>query len=36
MDYRGYKVKETTAIGAFDVPRKMLVWANSERARIAP
>ncbi len=28
MDYRGYKVKETTAIGAFDVPRKMLVWGE--------
>ena len=30
MDYRGYKVKETTAIGAFDVPRKMLVWGSMD------
>lgn len=28
MDYRGYKVKETTAICAFDTPRKMLVWGE--------
>lgn len=28
MDYRGYKIKETTAIGAFDTPRKMLVWGE--------
>jgi hypothetical protein len=26
MVYRGYKVKEITAIVAFDAPRKMLVW----------
>lgn len=30
MDYRGYKIKETTAIGAFDTPRKMLVWGGMD------
>lgn len=33
MDYRGYKVKETTAIGAFDVPRKMLVWGECGKGK---
>lgn len=33
MDYRGYKVKETTAIGAFDVPRKMLVWGERGKGK---
>lgn len=33
MEYRGYKVKETTAIGAFDVPRKMLVWGERGKAK---
>ena len=33
MDYRGYKVKETTAIGAFDVPRKMLVWGERGKCK---
>ncbi len=28
MVYRGYKVKEITAIVAFDVPRKMVVWGE--------
>ena len=33
MNYRGYKVKETTAIGAFDVPRKMLVWGERGKGK---
>ena len=33
MDYRGYKIKETTAIGAFDVPRKMLVWGERGKGK---
>lgn len=33
MDYRGYKVKETAAIGAFDVPRKMLVWGERGKGK---
>lgn len=28
MEYRGYKVKEFIAIGAYDAPRKMLVWGE--------
>ena len=26
MDYRGYKITECTAIGAYDTPRRMLAW----------
>ena len=35
MDYRGYKVKETTAIGAYDVPRKMVVWGDNGVMKVA-
>lgn len=28
MEYKGYKVKECTAIGAYDTPRRMLAWGS--------